>query len=143
VIGKAWHRSSVGWRHGPQAVTQVRAVLPVGSLTRLLQGAVLGALATVVIGFSWGGWTLESTASQMAEDRASAAVVAVLAPICVERFQRQDDAAAKLIELKKIVAWNQASFLAAQGWATMPGSGAPKTLAVARACAELLGSHPG
>ena len=79
----------------------------------------------------------------MAEDRASAAVVAVLAPICVERFQRQDDAAAKLIELKKIVAWNQASFLAAQGWATMPGSGAPKTLAVARACAELLGSHPG
>ena len=143
MIGKAWYRSSVGWRRVPQAATQVRAVLPVESLTRLLQGAVLGALATMVIGFYWGGWTLESTASQMAEDRASAAVVAVLAPICVERFQRQDDAAAKLIELKKIVAWNQASFLAAQGWATMPGSGAPKTLAVARACAELLGSHPG
>jgi hypothetical protein len=143
VIGKAWYRSSVRWRHVPQAATPVRAVLPVESLTRLLQGAVLGALATMVIGFYCGGWTLESTASQMAEDRASAAVVAVLAPICVERFQRQDDAAAKLIELKKIVAWNQASFLAAQGWATMPGSGAPKTLAVARACAELLGSHPG
>jgi hypothetical protein len=79
----------------------------------------------------------------MAEDRADAAVVAVLAPVCVERFQRQNDAAAKLIELKNMVAWNQASFLAAQGWATMPGSGAPKTLAVARACAELLGGHPG
>lgn len=143
MIGKVWHRSSVGWRRVPQAATQVRAVLPVESLTRLLQGAVLGGLATMVIGFTLGGWTLESTASQMAEDRASAAVVAVLAPICVERFQRQDEAAAKLIELKKIVAWNQASFLAAQGWATMPGSGAPKTLAVARACAELLGSHPG
>jgi hypothetical protein len=143
VIGKVWHRSSVGWRRVPQAATQVRAVLPVESLTRLLQGAVLGGLATMVIGFTLGGWTLESTASQMAEDRASAAVVTVLAPICVERFQRQDEAAAKLIELKKIVAWNQASFLAAQGWATMPGSGAPKTLAVARACAELLGSHPG
>jgi hypothetical protein len=143
VIGKVWHRSSVGWRRVPQAATQVRAVLPVESLTRLLQGAVLGGLATMVIGFTLGGWTLESTASQMAEDRASAAVVAVLAPICVERFQRQDDAAAKLIELKRIVAWHQASFLAAQGWATMPGSGAPKTLAVARACAELLGSRPG
>lgn len=143
MIGKVWHRSSVGWRRVPQAATQVRAVLPVESLTRLLQGAVLGGLATMVIGFTLGGWTLESTASRMAEDRASAAVVAVLAPICVERFQRQDEAAAKLIELKKIVAWNQASFLAAQGWATMPGSGAPKTLAVARACAELLGSHPG
>jgi hypothetical protein len=42
-----------------------------------------------------------------------------------------------------MVAWNQASFVAAQGWATMPGSGAPKTLAVARACADLLGKRPG
>jgi len=79
----------------------------------------------------------------MADDRAVAAVVAALAPICVDKFQRQEDAAAKLIELKKMVAWNQASFIAAQGWATMPGSGAPKTLAVARACADLLGKRPG
>ena len=86
---------------------------------------------------------LGSAARQTADDRASAAVVAALAPICVDKFQRQQDAAAKLIELKKMVAWNQASFVAAQGWATMPGSGAPKTLAVARACADLLGRQPG
>jgi hypothetical protein len=138
------------FRHAQQAATpskgeavQARSIPPAESLPRLLQGAVLGAVATMVVGFGWGGWTLESTARQMAEDRADAAVVAVLAPICVEKFQRQEDAAAKLIELKKTVAWSQSSFIAANGWATMPGSGAPKTLAVARACAELLGGHPG
>ena len=113
----------------------VPSILQAESLTRLLQGIVLGTAVTMVIGFYWGGWTLGSTAKQMAEDRANTAVVAVLAPICVDKFQQQEDAAAKLVELKKIVSWSQASFVAAHGWATMPGAGEPKTLAVARACA--------
>ncbi len=37
------------------------------SLTRLLQGAIAGFLATVIIGFGWGGWTLGNTATKMAE----------------------------------------------------------------------------
>lgn len=122
---------------------QVPSILQASSLTRLLQGMALGAAATMAVGFYGFGWTLESTAEQMVENGARSAVVAALAPICVDKFQRQADAAAKLIELKKMVAWNQASFVAAQGWATMPGSGAPKTLAVARACADLLGRQPG
>jgi hypothetical protein len=121
----------------------VPSILQAESLTRLLQGIVLGTAVTMVIGFYWGGWTLGSTAKQMAEDRANTAVVAVLAPICVDKFQQQEDAAAKLVELKKIVSWSQASFVAAHGWATMPGAGEPKTLAVARACAEMLGRHRG
>jgi hypothetical protein len=121
----------------------VPSILQAESLTRLLQGIVLGAAVTMIIGFYWGGWTLASTAKQMAEDRANTAVVAVLAPICVDKFQQQDDAAAKLVELKKVVSWSQASFVAAHGWATMPGAGEPKTLAVARACAEMLGRYRG
>jgi hypothetical protein len=117
---------------------QVPSILQAPSLTRLLQGIALGAAATMVIGFYWGGWTLGSTAKQMAEKRADTAVVAVLAPICVDQFQRQEDAAAKLVEFKRIISWNQASYVAAHGWATMPGAGEPKTLAVARACAEML-----
>jgi hypothetical protein len=41
---------------------QVPSILQGDSLKRLLQGAFIGFLATVVIGFGWGGWTLESTA---------------------------------------------------------------------------------
>ena len=47
---------------------QVRSMLQ-GESTRLLQGRFRRFLATVVIGFSWGGWTLGSTAKQMAEKR--------------------------------------------------------------------------
>jgi hypothetical protein len=120
---------------------QAPSILKAPSLTRLLQGITLGAAATMVIGFYWGGWTLGSTAKQMAENRANAAVVSVLAPICVDKFQRQEDAAAKLVDFKRVISWKQASYVAAQGWATMPGAGPPKTLAVARACAEMLGRH--
>jgi hypothetical protein len=102
-------------------------------------GAVAGAVAFAVVGFSSLGWTLGSTAEKMANQRAEAAVVAVLAPICVEKFQNQTDALAKLVEFNKISSWNRRSVIEKGGWATMPGSDAPNS-AVASACAEKLGS---
>ena len=35
---------------------QVPSILQGESLTRLLQGAAAGAVATMIIGFNWGGW---------------------------------------------------------------------------------------
>ncbi len=72
------------------------------SLTRLLQGAVGGAVITMIAGFSWGGWQLGSTAEKTADQRASNAVVAALAPICVDNFRHGADATAKLVAMKKI-----------------------------------------
>jgi hypothetical protein len=74
----------------------------------------------------------------MAKERAQTAVVDVLAPICVEKFQHQTDAATKLIEFKKVSSsWDRRSFIEKGGWATTAGTGAPNT-AVATACAERL-----
>ena len=70
---------------------QVPSILQGESLKRLLQGAALGAVTTIVIGFNWGGWTLGGTAKEMAQKSASSAVVAVLAPICVDKFQHATD----------------------------------------------------
>src|ERR1700756_2188422 len=53
---------------------QVPSILQGDSLKRLLQGAFIGFLATVVIGFNWGGWTLGKTAKEMAGKSASSAV---------------------------------------------------------------------
>ena len=103
-------------------------------------GAVLGAAAISVIGFSSFGWTLGSTAERMAKERAQTAVVAVLAPICVEKFQHQADAATKLIEFNKLPSWDRRSTIERSGWATMPGSDAPNS-GVAEVCAERLGSR--
>jgi hypothetical protein len=49
---------------------------------------VAGAAAISVIGFSSMGWTLGSTAERLAAVRAESAVVGVLSPICVEKFQQ-------------------------------------------------------
>jgi hypothetical protein len=101
-------------------------------------GAVLGAAAISIIGFSQFGWTLGSTAERMGKERAQTAVVAALAPICVERFQHQPDAPAKLAEFNKAsTSWDRRSFIEKGGWATIAGNDGPNS-AVATACAEQL-----
>ena len=110
------------------------------SLKPGIWGAVIGAVAISVIGFSSFGWTLGSTAERMAKEQAQTAVVAVLAPICVEKFQHQADAATKLVEFKKESStWSRRSIIEKGGWATMPGTDAANS-AVVTACAERLGS---
>src|SRR3979411_3446877 len=116
---------------------QLPLILQGDSVTRLLQGAFAGFVATVVIGFGWGGWTLGSTAKQMAEKNASAAVVAVLAPMCADKFRQGADASANMVALKKVSSWMQDSYIEKGGWATFPGGESPER-GVAQACANLL-----
>jgi len=106
---------------------------------RLLQGAAVGAVATVAIGFGWGGWMLGSTAKTLAETTANTAVVAAVAPICVDQFQHSSDAVKNLTALKKTDTWEKAAFVDKGGWAVMPGSKAVES-GVPQACAALLGS---
>ena len=101
-------------------------------------GAVAGAVAIMIVGFSWGGWTTGSTAQRMARERADAAVVAVLTPFCVAGFLQQPDAAGQLAALQKTAsAWSQSQVVLKGGWATLAGSQEPN-YAVARACAAAL-----
>jgi hypothetical protein len=108
------------------------------SLKPALWGAIAGAVAISVIGFSSMGWTLGSTAERMAADRAESAVVSVLAPICVEKFQQQANSAAKLIEFKKAASWDQRALIEKGGWATTPGTEKMNS-AVGSACVDKLG----
>lgn len=107
------------------------------SLTRLMQGMAMGAVATIAIGFSWGGWMLGSRAAQQSADSVHSAVVGVLAPICVDKFQAASDAPANLINLKKESGWNQGNFIEKGGWAILPGNDKAGN-GVAAACAALL-----
>jgi pimeloyl-ACP methyl ester carboxylesterase len=108
------------------------------SRTRLLQGIAVGAIAAMVIGFSWGGWVTGGTAAKLADEQADTAVVAALTPVCVEKFMQSSDATANLAALKKISStWEQGDFLAKGGWATRPGAAA-SDYQLARACAEKL-----
>jgi pimeloyl-ACP methyl ester carboxylesterase len=105
-----------------------------------LWGAAAGAIALAIVGFSWGGWVTGGTAETLARNSAATAVVAALTPICVEKFRQAADASTNLVEMKKATyAWDQSKFVEKGGWATMPGSTEPNS-AVAKACAESLGS---
>src|SRR5947207_12031419 len=71
--------------------TKVQAMKFPPSLKPAVWGAVVGAAAMSVIGFSSMGWTLGSTAERLAVARAESAVIEVLSPICVVKFQQQAD----------------------------------------------------
>jgi hypothetical protein len=105
-----------------------------------LWGAVGGAVAMAFVGFNWGGWVTGGKAEANAKARSEAAVVAVLAPVCVARFQREADAAANLVALKKVDSWSQGEFVEKGGWATFPSPTSPadQATAVAKACATML-----
>jgi len=91
-----------------------------------LWGAVLGSVATMILGFGWMGWTLGGTAERMAAERANGAVVVALTPSCISRFMQQPNAAGK-----------QRECVEAGGWATPVGDKAPNS-ELANACAERL-----
>jgi hypothetical protein len=108
------------------------------SRTRLLQGIVIGAVATMAIGFSWGGWMTDRSANKLAAEQSENAVVAALTPICVAKFLQESDAKANLAALQKISSnWEQGDYLEKGGWATRPGATSPDYL-LGRACAEKL-----
>jgi hypothetical protein len=100
-------------------------------------GVVVGAIGTMIIGFSWLGWTLGSTTERMAVERTNSALVVALTPSCVAKFMQQPGATAKLAEFQKIESWRQREFIEAGGWATPRGDKMPNS-GVATACAEEL-----
>jgi hypothetical protein len=97
----------------------------------------VGAVAIMFVGFSWWGWTLDSTAQRMVQERTQAAVVATLTPLCVASFMQQPDIEVKLAEFQKTSSWSQSRIIEKGGWATMNGSKEPNA-AVAQACADAL-----
>ena len=102
-------------------------------------GVVGGAIALAIVGFTWGGWVTGAKYEADATQRANAAVVVALAPICVDKFEHATDVTTNLAALKKTDSWSQAAFVEKGGWATVPGKNSPEQVsAVAKACAVLL-----
>ena len=106
-------------------------------LARLAQGASVGAIATMIIGFNWGGWVLGKTAETNATMLVNTALVKAYGPVCIERFKQQPNVEAKWAELTKVDTWRRESYIKESGFATPPGSTSPNA-AVADACADAL-----
>jgi hypothetical protein len=100
-------------------------------------GAVAGAAAIAILGFAQLGWVTSASAERTAQQRAEAALVNFLVPICVDRFQRHPAAAARMAQLRQVSTWDRRQFVERGGWATMPGSPEPNS-PLASACAARL-----
>ncbi|MGD8421777.1 MAG: hypothetical protein PVJ78_15110 [Gammaproteobacteria bacterium] len=79
----------------------------------VIWGMAAGAIATIVVGFSWGGWVTQGTVGQMKTASATAAVVKVLTPRCVALAEQQTD---KVAVLKQESKWKHRDFVVAAGW---------------------------
>ncbi len=88
---------------------------------------------TIIIGFSWGGWTTGATANKMTNE----AVTQRLALICVGQFNQDPDHSQKLTELQETNPFGRDDYVKDQGWATMPGEDKPDSK-VADGCAKLI-----
>jgi hypothetical protein len=105
--------------------------------THVFWCCVASVLATLVLGFTWGGWVTGSTVQRAAIVAAHDAVTTRLVPVCVAQFEQDPGRDAKLKKLRATDSWLQTDYVREQGWATMPGeTGADAR--VAEACAKTL-----
>jgi hypothetical protein len=94
-------------------------------------------VATMILGFTWGGWVTGGTARKMATSAAADAQAHLAAAVCVDRFLKGPDAGARLAELRKSDYWSRDDVLEKGGWLSMAGQKKP-TDGAAELCAEKL-----
>jgi hypothetical protein len=86
-----------------------------------LWSCVACVVATMVVGFAWGGWTTGGTAAKMASDAADQAQAELAATVCVARFMQAPNATTELATLKKTDSWKRDDLIEKGGWAKMAG----------------------
>ena len=108
-----------------------------------IMGAIAGGIATMIVGFNYGGWYLGSSAETLAQKKSDAAVVAALVPVCVSQSKTDPNATAKFAQFGAITSsYERRDFVMKAGWATMPKADAPNQ-DLASACAEVLAKTTG
>lgn len=90
-----------------------------------IYGALGGAIAVSIIGFSWGGWTTNGDAQTMARDLARDEVTLAMVPVCVNISATDPERIAKLATLQEVTGFGRRNAMMETGWATRPGSDTP------------------
>ncbi|MBM3218798.1 MAG: hypothetical protein FJZ38_08960 [Candidatus Rokubacteria bacterium] len=91
---------------------------------------VIGSLVTMILGFTWGGWTTGSTADRLATERSQAAVTAALVPVCLDKSKDDPASPKKLAALRALPStFDQRDAVLKDGWATIGGGEANRDVA--------------
>jgi hypothetical protein len=93
-------------------------------------------VATMILGFTWGGWVTGGTAEEMAADALARGRAEVAAAVCVDEFMKEAEAGAQLASLKETrSSWQRENFIEEGGWAVVAGEEYDEAAAL---CAERL-----
>ena len=93
--------------------------------------------ATIIIGFSWGGWVRGSTADAMATKAVDTARAELAAAVCVHQFMGGANVSAQLATLQSTDSWKRDTFIEEGGWVTLPGGEKP-IAGAAELCSQML-----
>ena len=102
-----------------------------------IYGALIGAVAVGIVGFSWGGWMTGGGANKMATDMAHDEVVAAMVPVCLDMARVDPDRVAQLATIREATTYKRRDVVMAAGWATVPGTDVPSR-DIAQACLAVL-----
>lgn len=90
-----------------------------------IYGALGGAIAVSILGFSWGGWTTSSGAQTMAQNLAAEEVTMAMVPVCLGISAADPERMAKLAALQDLSGFGRRKAMMETGWATRPGTEMP------------------
>ncbi len=102
-----------------------------------LYGALGGAIAVSVLGFTWGGWTTSGSAAVMAQNLATEEVTLAMVPVCLNMSAVDPERTTKLAILQEVSGFGRRTAMMETGWATRPGTDAPDRDLAGACLAEL------
>ena len=94
-------------------------------------------IATMVVGFTFGGWVTAGTAQEMVENATEETRAQLVASVCVEKFVNSDQFSDRLTVLKAADSWDRDNLIEDGGWVQLVGMDEPVSDA-ADLCAERL-----
>ena len=116
---------------------QIPSILYGESLKRLVQGAIAGGAALMIVGSFWPGWVLESTAQKRIAALQKSILVNALAPACADKFRNQPDVTAQVAALKDVATWHRDRHMVERNFVVKSGVSVTDD-DIAAACINLL-----
>jgi hypothetical protein len=114
-----------------------------GSKTMIFWSCAGCVVATLILGFAWGGWMTASSARKAVAQASYDARADMAAAICVQRFGGSPDHVANLAALKGTDSWKRDEYIAKGGWLKIDGLEGEISGAGALCVQRLIEAKPG
>jgi hypothetical protein len=114
-----------------------------GSKTMIFWSCAGCIVATLILGFTWGGWMTASTARKAVVQADYDARADMVAAICVRRFSASSDHVANLAALKGTDTWKRDEYITKGGWLKIDGQESEVSGASTLCAQRLIEAKPG